>query len=262
MAGRIQSALDDGASPAEVAVFYRMNAQSRVLEDLLTRQGIDYRVIGGPKFYERAEIKDAIAYLQVLENPADEVSLRRIVNQPRRGIGTTSLDRLSAHGADAGRDAVGGDRATSRTAPLGAAAAASVTALPGADPGAPRGADTAPGGRPDGAGAAGERLRWRCSRPSARSSRRAGSRTCASWSAWPASSTSAASRRRSRRGLSAFLQEISLYTDQDALDDDRGRVTLMTLHNAKGLEFPVVFMIGLEEGLFPHQRSLEERNEE
>ena len=74
-----------------------MNAQSRVLEDLLTRQGIDYRVIGGPKFYERAEVKDAVAYLQVLDNPADEMSLRRIVNQPRRGIGDTSLDRLSAH---------------------------------------------------------------------------------------------------------------------------------------------------------------------
>ena len=86
-----------------------MNAQSRVLEDLLTRQGIDYRVVGGPKFYERAEVKDLIAYLQVLDNPSDEVSLRRIVNQPRRGIGNTSLDRLSAHVAGAGRDAVGRD---------------------------------------------------------------------------------------------------------------------------------------------------------
>src|SRR4029079_14265839 len=95
VAGRIQSALDEGYGPADIAVFYRMNAQSRVLEDLLTRQSIDYRVVGGPKFYERAEIKDAIAYLQVLDNPADEVSLRRIVNQPRRGIGNTTLDRLA-----------------------------------------------------------------------------------------------------------------------------------------------------------------------
>ena len=107
VAGRIQSALDEGYGPADIAVFYRMNAQSRVLEDLLTRQWIDYRVVGGPKFYERAEIKDAIAYLQVLDNPADEVSLRRIVNQPRRGIGNTTLDRLAmaarARGTACGR---------------------------------------------------------------------------------------------------------------------------------------------------------------
>src|SRR5206468_5859394 len=102
VAGRIQTALDDGANPGEIAVFYRMNAQSRVLEDLLTRQGIDYRVVGGPKFYERAEIKDAIAYLQVIDNPADEVSLRRIVNQPRRGIGGTSLERLAMHARSQG----------------------------------------------------------------------------------------------------------------------------------------------------------------
>ncbi|HEU0192684.1 MAG TPA: UvrD-helicase domain-containing protein, partial [Gaiellales bacterium] len=91
VAGAISEAVDKDASPSDIAVFYRMNAQSRVLEDLLTRQSIAYRVIGGAKFYERAEIKDAVAYLQLLQNPADEVSLRRIVNQPRRGIGATSL---------------------------------------------------------------------------------------------------------------------------------------------------------------------------
>ncbi len=99
VAGEISRALDEGAGPADVAVFYRMNAQSRVLEDVLVRQGVGYRVVGGPRFYERAEIKDAIAYLQVLHNPADEVSLRRIVNQPRRGIGSASLERLAGHAA-------------------------------------------------------------------------------------------------------------------------------------------------------------------
>ena len=100
VAGEIAKALDEGAGAADIAVFYRMNAQSRVLEDVLVRQGVGYRVVGGPRFYERAEIKDAIAYLQVVLNPADEVSLRRIVNQPRRGIGSASLDRLAAHAAD------------------------------------------------------------------------------------------------------------------------------------------------------------------
>src|SRR5262249_30439532 len=93
VAGRIQAALDDGSNPNEIAVFYRMNAQSRVLEDLLTRQAIDYRVIGGPKFYERAEIKDLIAYLQVLDNPAGAVSLRRVVEPAPRGARRTTAPR-------------------------------------------------------------------------------------------------------------------------------------------------------------------------
>ena len=100
VAGEIAKAIDEGAGAADIAVFYRMNAQSRVLEDVLVRQGVGYRVVGGPRFYERAEIKDAVAYLQVLLNPADEVSLRRIVNQPRRGIGAASLERLAAHAAE------------------------------------------------------------------------------------------------------------------------------------------------------------------
>ena len=91
-----------------------MNAQSRVLEDLLTRQSIAYRVIGGPKFYERAEIKDAIAYLQAIENPADEVSLRRIVNQPRRGSGHVARPAGRATPGRVGIVALGGDRARSR----------------------------------------------------------------------------------------------------------------------------------------------------
>src|SRR6058998_163663 len=94
VAARAAALVEEGFSGSEIAVFYRMNAQSRVLEDVLVRQGIAYQVIGGPRFYERAEIKDALAYLQVLDNPADAVSLQRIANRPRRGIGDTSLTRL------------------------------------------------------------------------------------------------------------------------------------------------------------------------
>src|SRR5215208_5996793 len=96
VAAEIAALVEQGYSGTEVAVFYRTNAQSRVLEDVLVRQGIAYQVIGGPRFYERAEIKDAMAYLQVLDNPVDEVSLRRIANRPRRGIGDASIGRLSA----------------------------------------------------------------------------------------------------------------------------------------------------------------------
>ena len=97
VAAEIARLVDEGWSASEVAVFYRTNAQSRVLEDVLVRQQVPYQVIGGPRFYERAEIRDAIAYLTVLENPSDAVSLMRIANRPRRGIGDTSIQRLVAH---------------------------------------------------------------------------------------------------------------------------------------------------------------------
>src|SRR5205085_9951970 len=94
VAAEIAALIEGGYSGAEIAVVYRTNAQSRVLEDVLVRQGIAYQVIGGPRFYERAEIKDLIAYLQVVDNPYDQVSLLRIANRPRRGIGDSSLARL------------------------------------------------------------------------------------------------------------------------------------------------------------------------
>src|ERR1700712_1228314 len=100
--GEIERLVDEGASRAEIAVFYRTNAQSRVIEDTLVRRDIGYQVIGGTKFYERAEIKDAIAYLTVLANPFDVVSFTRIVNSPRRGIGQTSLGRVTAHAQSMG----------------------------------------------------------------------------------------------------------------------------------------------------------------
>jgi DNA helicase-2/ATP-dependent DNA helicase PcrA len=259
VAGRIQQALDDGASPGEIAVFYRMNAQSRVLEDLLTRQGVDYRVVGGPKFYERAEVKDLIAYLQVLDNPADEVSLRRIVNQPRRGIGSTSLDRLNAYARSLDVslwDAI----ADVEASPLGSAAAGSVRRFAELIDDLRDGADQAPVGD----------VMERVLTQTGYADMLEAERTIeAQGRLENLRELVGVAREFDQRGeeveessrLSAFLQEISLYTDQDAIDDDRGRVTLMTLHNAKGLEFPIVFMIGLEEGLFPHQRSLDEGNE-
>src|SRR5439155_12414856 len=97
VAAEIAALVEEGCSSSEIAVFYRTNAQSRVLEDVLVRQGIAYQVIGGPRFYERAEIKDVIAYLQAIENPFDAVSLLRIANRPRRGIGDSTLARLRTY---------------------------------------------------------------------------------------------------------------------------------------------------------------------
>src|SRR5437868_620981 len=101
VAAEVASLIDEGYSGKEIAVFYRTNAQSRVLEDVLVRQGIPHQVIGGPRFYERAEIKDLVAYLQVIDNPADAVSLQRIANRPRRGIGDTTLAKLMSFADDA-----------------------------------------------------------------------------------------------------------------------------------------------------------------
>jgi ATP-dependent DNA helicase UvrD/PcrA len=258
VSAEIAQAMEHGASPADIAVFYRMNAQSRVLEDLLTRQSIDYRVIGGPKFYERAEIKDAIAYLQVVENPSDEVSLRRIVNQPRRGIGSTSLERLGGWGRALGLSLW---EAVERVedAPLGAAAVARLAAFRGLVQ------EFQIAAAELGVAALLEKvLADTCYIEMLEAERTIEAQgRLENLSELVGVAQEFEARGEEEDGLSQFLQEISLFSDQDAMDAaDRSRVTLMTLHNAKGLEFPIVFVIGLEEGLFPHQRSLEERNED
>ncbi|MGZ8695056.1 MAG: ATP-dependent helicase [Gaiellaceae bacterium] len=254
VAAGIARLVEEGENGSEIAVFYRTNAQSRVLEDVLVRQDVPYQVIGGPRFYERAEIKDAIAYLQVLDNPADAVSLQRIANRPRRGIGDTTLARLGAHA-----DAMG------------------VTLFEALD-------------RAEEAGVAARPLRNVQALWTLLQSLQAASRELTVpelvervledsgyLDALDSERTIEAQGRmenlreligvaqeyQSSAGepsLSNFLQEISLYSDQDALREKESLVTLMTLHNAKGLEFKAVFMIGMEEGIFPHSRSIEEQN--
>src|SRR5207249_2801937 len=120
--GELQRMIDEGVSRAEIAVFYRTNAQSRVLEDTLVRAEIAYQVIGGTKFYERAEIKDAIAYLTVLTNPADANAFTRIVNSPRRGIGQTSLSRVVAHANTTGASVLDAAAEPDKVPGLGTAA--------------------------------------------------------------------------------------------------------------------------------------------
>jgi DNA helicase II / ATP-dependent DNA helicase PcrA len=254
IAAEIAGLLEFGASLSEIAVVYRMNAQSRVLEDVLVRQGVAYQVIGGPRFYERAEIKDAIAYLQAIDNPYDAVSLLRIANRPRRGVGDTSLARLQAL-ADGegislwvalGRADVAGLATASLRAEqsfygllqslMAGAMELSVSELV-------------------------ERVLQRSgyieSLEAVRTIEARGRLEDLEELVGAAAEFEAAAEEPS---LSTFLQEISLYSDQDALrgDEGGGQVTLMTLHNAKGLEYRAVFMIGVEEGIFPHARSLEE----
>ena len=252
VAGEIERHVEGGGSRNDVAVFYRANAQSRVLEDTLVRYGVSYQVIGGTRFYERAEVKDALAYLTLLTNPQDVVSFQRVVNSPKRGIGDTSQGRIVSHANTMG-EAVFDVALDPQAVPgLGAAAVKAVGRFM-------ESMETLRD-RADGA-SVGDLLqetlrtsatsrRWR---PSARSRARAGWRTSRSWSAWRASTTprprSPASRSSSSRS--------SLFSAQDSIEDDEGVVTLMTLHNAKGLEYDVVFLIGMEDGVFPHSRSIE-----
>ena len=249
----IVNAIDQGFSGSEIAVFYRTNAQSRVLEDLLARQQIAYRVIGGPRFYERAEIKDAIAYLTLLSNPADAVSLGRIINRPRRGIGDTTLERLRNH-AEAQSltlwEAVGraGD------AGLRAAAERSVNQFFATIQG------VAAEGDGLGVSALLELMLKRTGYIEALEAERTVEADGRIENLQEL--VSVAHEFEAREGhdatLDLFLQEIALTTEREAAQEGESLVTLMTLHNAKGLEFRAVFITGMEEGVFPHSRSIEE----
>jgi DNA helicase-2/ATP-dependent DNA helicase PcrA len=253
VAAEVASLIEQGWSGREIAVFYRTNAQSRVLEDVLVRQGIPYQVIGGPRFYERAEIKDAIAYLQVIDNSADAVSLQRIANRPRRGIGDTTLARLQLW-ADANTAPLFDALGNAEAAGLGTAQVRSVTGLRALLQSLQAQAQEL--GVPDLVERVLEQSGYLESLEAERTIEARGrienlqelvgvAREYVEQAAEPS--------------LSHFLQEISLHSDQDALREEQSLLTLMTLHNAKGLEFGAVFLIGMEEGIFPHSRSIEEQ---
>src|SRR2546429_1594019 len=256
VAAGIVALVEEGYSGDEIAVFYRTNAQSRVLEDVLVRQDIAYQVIGGPRFYERAEIKDAIAYLQAIDNPYDAVSLQRIANKPRRGIGDSSLARLQTW-ADAQGRSLWEATEFAEEAGVGAAPLRAVqqfrTLMQSLQSGA---------------------LELPVSELVERTLERSGylegleaERTIEAQGRLENLQELVGVAREYQENaeepsLSHFLQEISLYSDQDAMRGEESLVTLMTLHNAKGLEFRAVFMIGMEEGIFPHSRSIEEQGVE
>ncbi len=197
--GEIERLLDTGLGRAEIAVFYRTNAQSRVLEDTLVRREVAYQVIGGTKFYDRAEIKDALAYLIVLANPQDANAFTRIANAPRRGIGATSLSRVLDARGDAGRPGVGRRGRPRRGARPGHGRAEGDRPLHADHGGAARARRAERPGRRSARGrAARDRATWRRWRPSARSRLRAGWRTSPSSSRSRASSTPRSTRSRPR----------------------------------------------------------------
>jgi DNA helicase-2/ATP-dependent DNA helicase PcrA len=252
VAVEIARLVEEGFSGSEIAVFYRTNAQSRVLEDVLVRQAIAYQVIGGPKFYERAEIKDVIAYMQVIDNPYDAVSLLRIANRPRRGIGDASLARLQTY-ADAHGISLWEATEFAEEAGVGAAPLRAVQGLRTLMQSLMSGALELT--VPELVQRVLERSGYLDALEAERTIEAQGRKENLQELVGVAQEYQAAAEEPS---LSNFLQEISLFADQDAMRGEQSLVTLMTLHNAKGLEFRAVFMIGMEEGIFPHSRSVEE----
>jgi DNA helicase-2/ATP-dependent DNA helicase PcrA len=253
VAAEIAALVEGGLSGAELAVFYRTNAQSRVLEDVLVRQGIAYQVIGGPRFYERAEIKDLIAYLQVIDNPYDAVSFVRIANRPRRGIGDASLARLQTY-ADAQGISLWEATEFAEEAGVGGKPLRALRALRTLLESLMAGALELE--VPDLIEKVLDRSGYLEALEAERTIEARGRIENLQELVGVAREWRAAA---AEPNLSGFLQEISLYSDQDAIRGEESLVTLMTLHNAKGLEFRAVWLIGVEEGVFPHARSIEEQ---
>jgi DNA helicase II / ATP-dependent DNA helicase PcrA len=249
----IERLVDEGASRDDVAVFYRTNAQSRVLEDMLVRYGVGYQVIGGTRFYERAEVKDALAYLTLLVNPQDTVAFQRIVNSPKRGIGQTSQGRLVSHANTVG-EAVWDVAATPEDVPgLGPAAIKAVGRFMSI---MERLRERAEGGA-----SVGDLLQETLEEAGYFDALRA-ERTIESQGRLENLEELVGVGREydataDEPSVEEFLQQVALFSEQDAIRDEEGIVTLMTLHNAKGLEYGTVFVIGCEDGVFPHSRAIE-----
>ena len=267
---------ENGVRPGQVAVFYRTNAQSRALEEAFMRAGLPYKVVGGTRFYERKEIKDALAYLRAVDNPDDTVSLRRIFNVPKRGLGQKAEATLAAHAEQYGisfgqaiSDAAGRarpqtpDGQITLTPPVAGLATRTRTQVRRFD-------DILEGLRTqlrEGAGVA-ELLDSALDTSGYLAELRASDDPQDASRVENLAELHAVAEDFQQENptgtLAEFLERVSLVADSDQIPDDdggQGQVTLMTVHTAKGLEFPVVFVTGFEDGTFPHSRSLADEAE-
>jgi DNA helicase II / ATP-dependent DNA helicase PcrA len=242
----------EGHRYKDVAVFYRTNAQSRVIEDVFMRVGLPYKVFGGVRFYQRREIKDVLGYLRLLVNPQDVVSFRRVVNTPKRGIGDATVSALESFARDEEITALDACRRVDEIAMLQQRAKGAVAGF--------MQIMTALQARLDeGAGPA--RMVEFAAIESGYLGELEADRTIEAQGRIEnlqelAGVAAELIAREPDAGLTEFLESVSLVSEQDEYDEDDSLVTLMTLHIAKGLEFPVVFIVGLEDGVFPHYRSM------
>ena len=248
IAHQIMHLKDSGHTWGDCAIFYRTNAQSRVIEEYLMRVGIPYKVVGGTRFYDRREVKDALAYLKATVNPADEVSVKRVLNTPKRGVGDSSVGRLDAYARSHGLTFVDALREAPAAGVTGRAVKGIEDFL--------KLLDDLTLFTDDGPAAVIEAAMQRSgyvSELEAEHSIEAEGRI--------ENLAELVGAARDFGSIDEFLEQISLVADTDELDEDESSVVLMTLHSAKGLEYPVVFLIGLEDGVFPHLRSIGEPDE-
>ena len=254
IAGEIDALIDnDGRKPADMAVFYRTNAQSRSLEEILIRVGLPYTVVGGVRFYERREVRDAIAYLRAVANPDDDVSVRRILNVPKRGIGDRAEEVIEAF---AQRERISFGAALDRAAEIpGLATRSQAQVVAFATLMAKLRTLVEAGEGP--ATVLQAILEQSGYLAELQASHDPQDETRVENLAELESVAVEYERDNEEATLAGFLERVSLVADADEIpDDEDGVVTLMTLHTAKGLEFPVVFLTGMEDGVFPHIRSL------
>jgi len=243
----------NGVPLEEMAVFYRTNAQSRQVEEALVAEALPYHIVGGVRFYARMEVKDILAYLRVLDNPADEISLKRIINVPARGIGTATIDKISGQAA---RNGISMYAALQEAAESGLPAAGPRGRVAAFSAMMERFRETkASSGLPELARMVMEESgylnRLRESRDEEDAERLENLEQLLA-------AMEEFCEKNPEAGLSEFLEQVSLVSDLEQGEQGKPSVTLMTLHAAKGLEFRAVFMIGMEERLFPHVRALDD----
>ncbi|WFP17291.1 DNA helicase PcrA [Citricoccus muralis] len=268
IAGKVDELMDtDGIRPADIAVFYRTNAQSRSLEERLIAKGIPYRVVGGTRFYDRKEIKDALAYLRVIDNPDDDVNLRRILNEPKRGIGDRAEGAVAALQQ---RERITFMEALRRAEEAPGVATRSVKSIVGfvqlMD-------DLSEIAETQGPATVLEAVLEQTGMlQNLRESEDLQDESRADNLGELVAVVREFEKTHVQGTLGEFLEQVALVADADQLPsapdaegerlaDQLGQVTLMTLHTAKGLEFPVVFLTGMEHGVFPHSRSMTDEKE-
>jgi DNA helicase-2/ATP-dependent DNA helicase PcrA len=248
----------EGFRYGDVAIFYRTNAQSRVLEDVFMKAGLNYKIIGGVRFYQRKEVKDILGYLRVVTNPNDVVSLRRVINTPKRGIGDATVAAIEEYARDEDVSPMEACRMADRIGVLGPRAKGAVA-------GFVQVIDTLVAVAGEG-GAGAARLVEAACEASGYVAELEEERTVEAIgrveNLKELVGVAAEYEARNPDGtVSDFLEQVSLVSEQDEYDADDPGVTMMTLHNAKGLEFDVVFMAGMEDGVFPHYRSMTDSGE-
>ncbi len=254
LAQSIRQSIDKGVSAPDIAVFYRVNAQSRVLEEALIKSKISYQIVRGVEFYNRKEIRDLLAYLKVLVNPADEVALGRIINTPARGIGKTTIDRIRGYASRTNKTFYESLKVAGRIESLSKSASARVEQF----------VRMMDGFTKDISGPVGplaERVFTESGLEQSLIAAGPDSRDALENVGELISAAASYDQQTEKPLIVDYLQQIALFSDTDVYDTSAKRVALMTLHSAKGLEFDTAFIVGVEEGLLPHERSAEDGDE-